>query len=120
MLSNFLIIIAVFFMVLGVFYLSGIICNLLFVKGTNKKCYILIAENNIEEMWADVNYINRKIKNSKILVLCKNVNNNEHFEYSDYNNIIYASKNTLIEVLMKEKQLCEDDNELLKRKITKD
>ncbi len=105
MLSIILIVIATLLIVLGAYYASGILCNIRFFRKPKSTFYILILEKNIDALWDDVNYIQIKNKNSKIIVLCDNVVDSENTSIYNENNIIYATQNTLIDIIKKEKQI---------------
>ncbi len=95
MLNVLLFIFCVLMACLGVYHLSNIIYTLIFKRNNIKKCYIILPENDIEQMWHDVSLINRKIKNSKIIILSDNVKIIENIDISEINNIIYSSYENL-------------------------
>ncbi len=105
MLSIILIVTATLLIVLGVYYVSGIVCNIRFFRKTKSTFYILLLEKNIDALWDDVNYVHIKNQNSKIIVLCDNVVDCENSINFNDKNIIYATQNMLIDIIKKEKQI---------------
>ncbi len=103
-----LLVLIIFFMVLGVFYTSSIVCGFSFKKGKNKLFYIILPENSLNEMFYDAQLISRKIKNCKIIVLCEKTVIDFTANEQLNTNILYATYDTLPKIILHELTMNED------------